>query len=130
VLEPPHPALSLIVTKGSSMAAVVLTLTAGPPEPLSSDTNTAERGNGVSPVDTSAARHSGGDSDASSRKGTLKSSGMPSTAVDCALPKPQAFASPNSIIRAAADRLNSGYSFKNGSTRELGISDVGKPREL
>jgi hypothetical protein len=77
----PQPALSLMVTKGSSMATVVLTRTIGPLEALSKETKTAERGTGMSPADTSAARHSGGDSDASNRRATLKSSGVPSTAL-------------------------------------------------
>jgi hypothetical protein len=100
-----QPAVSLTVTTGSSIETVVLTRTAGPPGVASSETYTADLGTGMSPAETSADRHSGAGSEGSSLRPTLKSSGKPNTALDCALAKPQAHASLVPAIKAVADRM-------------------------
>ena len=99
-----HPALSCTVTRGSSMATVVLTRNTGPLAAVSSATKTADRGTGISPTETSADRHSGAASAASRRRPTPKSSGKPSTALACALPKPHAQTPPGPASRATASK--------------------------
>jgi hypothetical protein len=116
-----QPAVSLTATTGSSIATVVLTLTAGPPGKASSETYTADRGTGMSPAETSADRHSGAGSDGSSLSATLKSSGRPRTALDCAFPKPHARASSTTATRATADKMDSADRLRGKDPRELGM---------